>query len=223
MFSFIHRKEPYVSWKGNTSKSEAVPSWSRPIQNDRGKGVALRALPLAQWRKQLIPEPKCNNANSSTKIIIGSLVNTDSLYCDSSCNPEKNVIKSAVVSISDKHHNSSASYMESRCMLYRQKLTTIPIEGTQYVTSNGGVIWPSDDSDGTQNRSSIGFSNEVCGSNVAAIYKPNNNQFSNQGAVDSSSRSTRLKYNTIYKNGRAFSTAWDASAANAGKYTMSIK
>jgi len=229
MISLIYRKEPYVSWKNNTSKLEIVPTWSRPIQsNSAQNGNTLRAKPLKHWRKQLIPEPNSgsgissikiqDNPNSSTisntnnslaKGIIGPLINKTN-------NSYENVIKSARVSNIDNHYNSSASFMQGRAMLYRQKLSTIPIEGPNYVTSTGAIIWPSDDPEGTQNRSSIGFSNERCNFNLS-IYKPNNNQFGEQGAVDSSSKVSRLKYNTIHKGGLAFSSAWSAYAENTGK------
>ena len=242
MFSYIQRKEPYVSWKDNTFKLATVPTWSRPIQSNSVQlGITLRALPLKHWRKQLMPEPNSGSGISSIRnqdtpmsnsisnniytnlntalskgIVVPSLGNNNS-SCNDSCNPEKNVIKSSMASINDNYYDSSTSYMEGRCMLYRQKLSTLPIEGIQYINnSTGDVIWPSDDPTGTQNRTSIRCLNERCSSNVV-IYKPNNNQFANQGAVDSSSRVSRLKYNTIYENGGSFSTAWGAYYANSGK------
>jgi hypothetical protein len=39
-----------------------------------------------------------------------------------------------------------------------------------------------------------------------------------QGAVSSSARLDRLKYNTITTNGGSFYTAWGAAGANAGRY-----
>lgn len=50
------------------------------------------------------------------------------------------------------------------------------------------------------------------------IYKPNNSKFAVQGAVSSSARIDRLKYNTITTNGGSFYTAWGAAGANAGRY-----
>ena len=50
------------------------------------------------------------------------------------------------------------------------------------------------------------------------IYKPNNRQFAVQGAVSSSTRIDRLKYNTITTNGGSFYNAWGAAGANAGRY-----
>jgi hypothetical protein len=243
MLTSVQKKEPYVSWK-NSSKLVAVPSWSRPIQsNSIQLGNELRARPLKQWRKQLIPEPNsgsgvssitiqdipnstiengviCNNVDKYfAKGIVGTFGTNDTPRpCDDTCNPEKNVIKSAVATINDNYHTNSNAYMEGKCMLYSQKLSVTPIDGNKYFNQDGSIMWPSDDSKGSHCRSSIGCPNEKC--NVA-IYKPNNNQYAKQGAVDSSSRLARIKYNTIYENGNSFNTAWSASAANTGKYMTS--
>lgn len=244
MIASIHRKEPYVSWKGNnTFKLAAVPTWSRPIQgNSIQLGNTLRARPLKHWRKQLIPEPNSGSGISSIRIqdapssnsmsdnlntalskgLTGPLAGNNN-SCHVSCNPAKNVIKSSIVSINDNYYSNTTSYMESKCMLYKQKLSTIPVEGTQYLNqANGDVIWPSNDSEGSQNRLSKGGLNEMCNF-IIAIYKPNNNQFASQGAVDSSSRVSRLKHNTIYENGQSLSTAWGAYAANSGKSILKNK
>uniref|UniRef100_A0A6C0IJQ4 Uncharacterized protein n=1 Tax=viral metagenome TaxID=1070528 RepID=A0A6C0IJQ4_9ZZZZ len=50
------------------------------------------------------------------------------------------------------------------------------------------------------------------------IYKPNNAQYAVQGAVSSSARIDRLKYNTITTNGGSFYSAWGSAGANAGRY-----
>ena len=241
MLSSVQSKQPYVSWKPN-SKLVAVPSWSRPIQsNIITNGNLLRARPLKHWRKQLIPEPNsgsgvssitiqdipsssiensaiCNKVDKSfAKGIVGTNdTNGTYLLYNDSCNPEKNVIKHAVTTINDNYYTNSSSYMEGKCMLYEQKLSVMPIEGNKYFNQdNNPIISPSDDPKGSQCRSSIGCYNESC--NVA-IYKPNNNQFAKQGAVNSSARLSRLKYNTIYENGTSLNTAWGVSAANSGKY-----
>jgi hypothetical protein len=62
-------------------------------------------------------------------------------------------------------------------------------------------------------------SGRLCSSTPSpTIYKPNNSQFAVQGAVSSSARIDRLKYNTITSNGGSFYSAWGAEGANAGRY-----
>ena len=60
------------------------------------------------------------------------------------------------------------------------------------------------------------MSNKEC-TNVT-YYNPNNVQYAQQGAVDSSTRLARLNYNTITKNGASFNSASGAQYATAGKY-----
>ena len=240
MFASIQRKEPYVSWK-NTSKLVTVPSWSRPIQSSSLQlGNTLRARPMKHWRKQLIPEANSGSGVSSIKIqdtptssiensaicnslgkpitrgIVGTFeINNNLVSCDDTCNPEKNVIKSSLTSVNDNSHISTTSYMKSRCMLYNQKLSVTPIEGNVYFNQDiSGIVWSSNDPKGSQCRKTIDCS-EKC--NVA-IYKPNNDQFANQGSINSSARIYRLKYNTIYGNGSSLNTAWGAVAVNSGKF-----
>ena len=52
------------------------------------------------------------------------------------------------------------------------------------------------------------------------VIKPSNPQFFTQGAVSSSSRIERLKYNTLLskKHNSSFTTAWAIAADNAGRY-----
>jgi hypothetical protein len=82
-----------------------------------------------------------------------------------------------------KYFQTNFSYLQNRCKTYKQKSYNF------------------------QNSTSSTINNEYdancCPSNVnckKTIYKPNNKQFSVQGAVDSSSRIARLKLNEINKS-----------------------
>lgn len=52
-------------------------------------------------------------------------------------------------------------------------------------------------------------------------YKPSNNRFAEQGAVNSSTRTLMSKYDTMTRNGTAFSQAFSAGLANAMSYGIS--
>ena len=114
------------------------------------------------------------------------------------CNPENNRIRPATTLLSKKYYTDRKSYMRSRCMLYDQKLTANPIQGSsdEYVRH-------------TQN---------CCAAAAAAaaacqtIYKPNNAQYAQQGAVDSSARLTRLKLNTVNKNAASYKDTFGTTA-----------
>ena len=53
---------------------------------------------------------------------------------------------------------------------------------------------------------------------VPLYYKPSNSKFATQGSVDSSSRLTRLKYDTITQSASSFTTAFGRQTANALAY-----
>jgi hypothetical protein len=137
------------------------------------------------------------------------------------CNPETNIIKSAVTLLKKDYYSDTKGYLQSRCQTYDQKLSTTPIPGNSYINSTTHQpIPPSDSPTGSQVYYTDNCSKKCVTDNsrVRTIYKPNNQQYSQQGAVDSSSRLARLKYNTITKNGNSFKTAWGQQGANAGRY-----
>jgi hypothetical protein len=150
---------------------------------------------------------------STDKYTIFDTTKDDSGKCVA-CNPETNIIKSAVTLLNKKYYSDTKAYLKSRCQTYDQKLSTNPIPGINYTNE------PSDSSIGSQVYYSNNCSKKCTSDNSRAktIYKPNNPQYSQQGAVDSSSRLTRLKYNTITKNGKSFKSDWGQEGANAGKY-----
>jgi hypothetical protein len=133
------------------------------------------------------------------------------------CNPEANIIKPASTLISKKYYSDRAAYLKSRCKTFTQNLSGNPVQGIQYL--NGTTpVWASDSSTGSQ----VYATSDICvssGTSTALIYKHSNQQYATQGAVDSSDRITRLKMNTINKNGASFATAYGVSAANAGSYS----
>ena len=52
-------------------------------------------------------------------------------------------------------------------------------------------------------------------------YKPSNNRFATQGGVSSSDMTQRVKYETISRNGLAYSTALGSQVGNAMSYGVS--
>lgn len=140
------------------------------------------------------------------------------------CNPENNIIRSATTLLSKSYYTNTKAYLKSRCLLYDQKLSTIRVPDVTYSipcpTGCGLIIvQPSDSPTGTQVRLTQNCQ-QNCTDNTpgTTIYKPSNAQFATQGAVSSSSRIDRLKYNTITQNGASLRTAWGDEGANAGKY-----
>lgn len=154
------------------------------------------------------------------------------------CNPEAHVLKPASTIVKKNYYTDSRAYLKSRCKTYDQNLSGIRATGVKYFGPNGEYLYPSDDKNGPQVRSAPNCTMKccqrtpcICANNICCktcerpdychpriIYKPNNAQYGVQGAVSSSSRLDRLKYNTITKNGSSFKTAFGSEGANAGKY-----
>jgi hypothetical protein len=77
---------------------------------------------------------------------------------------------------------------------------------------------PGEYSKGSNNTAFCGF---ILPTYVPLYYKPNNPTFAQQGAVDSSSRIQRLKYNTITNGAAVIRSAYGSAAANALAYGVS--
>lgn len=211
---------------------EITPSYTFPVRS--GDGNKFMARPIAQWRKQLkssmlsqrrmsmgmpmdlpgstvIVESNdilCQNCNGSNKII--TEIKKDA-PCKT-CNPIK--LKTAFVD-SSSNHITTENYLHSRCHTYSQNEKTVKKEGIEYFNANGIPIEPSNSVNGTQNRQSTDCYNNKCNT---TIFKPNNTQYAQQGGVSSSSRISRLKYNTLNNYGAAFNSASGAVNINSGRY-----
>jgi hypothetical protein len=173
-----------------------------------------------------IPNTK-NNPIYKTDYVVG--VNKSRVCIN--CSKPNNIIKSArteklinpVNSTSEpkqKYHFNTNSYLKSKCSLYNQRLSGMRVEGNVYIIP--GTNTPSQPSDsilGSQVRNTLDCSSKCNNKPVKIIYKPNNPQFSTQGAVSSSTRLQKLKVDTVNKNGANLSSAWGAAASNAGKYS----
>jgi len=145
------------------------------------------------------------NDTSFTKNDNGCLSNT--------CNPEKNRINSATTIVSKTYYKDSRAYLRARNQLYDQKLTALPVSTITYLDESNNLLYPTDSPNGPQVRQT---ENCPTGTTCQTIYKPNNTQYSQQGAVDSSSRIARLKLNTINKNAASYKEVFGTTAS---KYT----
>jgi len=246
MFGHFRKTQSIIQWKEVPSGNSAVPTWSRPLTNGANNAAnntttgiinAFRARPIKHWRKQL--QPASNSGQTGVgmpmdrpggSVYLGTSINDCSSCTTSMRLPEyiltdnninntcatncisKNARKKTlnylwngnVDSSNNIYYADRKAYLYSRCLTYDQKLSTIRVTGS---TANDPT------------RQTLNCL-EGCTTTRAAttIYKPNNQQYSQQGAVSSSSRIVRLKYNTITDNGNSFTSAYGAAGANAGRY-----
>ena len=210
-------------------QSQLVPVYS--FNNATG-GSRFQAPPLRQWRKQYqslssqrnasvgmpmdrpgssIPSlAQCTTCQGAGTISVDITKNSP---C-TSCNPIINKTRGSNTSYTD-----TASYLQSRCSTYEQKISTTRKSSINYFTSEGLPIEPSTIGPGTQIRETVNCfpTNQTQPCNET-IYKPNNVQYAQQGGVCSGSRIARLKYNTLNNNGAAFNSAAGAVNINSGRY-----
>ena len=114
--------------------------------------------------------------------------NTCSTICDPVSAARKRVQSQSNINVNPgrpKYFQTTKSYLQSRCLTHQQKQTIGKKQGVDY-TNN------------LYNQKTT-FSSTSCTTNGCrdVTYKPNNVQYSTQGAVSASSRLLRLKLNTI--------------------------
>ena len=229
-------KQPYISWKGgkdisdvNKVTNSTVPTNSNPISIEKNNSMKYtgKANPINHWRKQLIPAQGVTS--SSTKVNISQvmdrpggsnhLVSNTSLECEKCLTNMKNYIskeknhpctynqaritRSASTKLNKNYYTTSKAYLKSRTKLYDQNQTIIA---------------------STQSNSEMHYNSVYCSdisncySNKQIIYKPNNPNFSKEGAVTSSNRIVKLKYDTIQKSAYNLKHDFGQNSANAAKY-----
>jgi len=147
------------------------------------------------------------------------------------CNPQNNVIKSASSLLSRAYYSDTTGYLKSRCKTYQQNASINRTSGVTYLGPNGQHIWATSSANGSQVYQTNDIYNprvnpHACGGSGASgastvIFKPNNYQYSVQGAVDSSTRIEKLKLNTINTNANSLRSAFGNEAASACKFTGS--
>lgn len=169
----------------------------------------------------------------SVELHLGALRGKEQRNICNTCESEQEPIITNMSGIKDtkiqKFNFNTKAYLRSRNKSFASNQNGAMKPNIIYAKQSGCCVVPipySDDNvDGTQNRTSFvtppQTSNDttICiNKPTNVIIKPNNQQFFQQGAVSSSSRLDRLKYNTVTANANGFSTAWGAAASNAGKY-----
>jgi len=128
------------------------------------------------------------------------------------CSIEKKALlrcRPASTIISKKYYSTYNKYQQGRCLTHAQRSFNFEIP-----TQIGG----------NSSQSNAYYANCPSGSCKVVIYKPSNQQFAVQGAVDSSTRSMKLKIATIQTNLNSFSnnsSGKNLTAATAGSGDMS--
>lgn len=145
------------------------------------------------------------------------------------CNPQNNVIRSASTLLSRAYYSDTTGYLKSRCKTYQQNASINRAANIQYTGADSELLWPTSSATGPQvYRTSDTYQPRInpytcnnTGGASTVIFKPNNRQYSIQGAVDSSTRIEKLKLNAINTNANSLRTAFGNEAASACRFTGS--
>jgi hypothetical protein len=142
------------------------------------------------------------------------------------CNPQNNVTRSASTLLSRAYYSDTTGYLKSRCKTYQQNASINRAANIQYTDAGQELLWPTSSATGPQvYRTNDAYQPRVTppicnntGGASTVIFKPNNRQYSIQGAVDSSTRIERLKLNAINKNAESLRTEFGNEAASACRF-----
>lgn len=142
------------------------------------------------------------------------------------CNPEKNIIKPSTIPIY-KNYTNYGQYSQSKCNTYNQGLSVNKIQFNSYFDKSGYILYPTDNKIGPQsfdkphcntanlcNKCIKDSSNQNL--KMHNVFKPNNPQFTRQGAVPQKHRLSRLKDQTITAGNGFYNSAYGLKEVNFG-------
>lgn len=170
-------------------------------------------------------EPLCSSCDLS---ILPSTINT-SLYTKNLSQQDnaRRRVRSAgmirrkydITKNNDTYYTSTNQYLNSRNRTYTQNQYHNIRQGSG--NAKPGSSYTTDNIYSSNTVSHCSTSDDTTTNYVPVYYKPNNSKFAEQGAVTSSNRLVRLKYDTITKSGVNYRSAFGTSVENALAYGVS--
>ena len=227
---------PDLSISGPEFKANPIKHWRKQLIPSENSGNRNRRAGIGMTFDTPGSAIYLGNVNENTSCLLNGSAdttglkeniikfnNTNFVYNDDdgnqvglcgSCNSEINYkIKPATTILKKNYYCDRKSYMRSRCILYEQKLTALPVPDITYTDRNGKLLQITDITATRQTQNCSSCSTPDQGEQCKTIYKPNNSQYYQQGAVDSSDRITRLKLNTVNKNAASYKELFGSSAS----------
>ncbi len=221
-------RERYMSWKGGKSvNTVGVNPANVKYEPDAAAHVSFKPNPIRHYRLQYTSSDTDKGKKSAVRLIdrinsAGAITHStvesntcggiidfydpassniptgDNDCCSDERKASERVLKKSIVD--QTYFTTMSSYLENRCKLFRQR---------QFNFAESTLTAP--EYRGDCNRPMT----EGCS---VVIYKPNNPKFAVQGAVESSTRLARLKYDAINVNGASFTTAFGRATCASGQY-----
>ena len=111
-------------------------------------------------------------------------------------------IRSAVTLLDKEYNTTTGQYLKSRCKDFKTRNIIHKKKGIAYFDKQGKAKWPSSN----PSTSAGTYITNCCSTKKCneTTYKPSNPQYATQGAVESSARLARLKYNEINTTNNSF-------------------
>ena len=224
-----YRNGSFIKFKPNPIKH-----WRKqlmPNKNINSRSVSVRQaidVPGGTTRLNVNTTLDCN-VNRIPNYVKNNAMNIDKAQkSDEGCilyNPQR-IQRSASTIVKKNYYQTNAAYLKSRVKLYSQNQTISERPTNDYLSAELKVLPPSDSkTSGSQlfnSTSSIDYSyNQSCisGCNYPnVIYKPNNINFSKQGAVTSDLRTFNLQRLAINKNANSLKESFGTAVVNNSQY-----
>jgi hypothetical protein len=221
---------------GNAFKARPIKHWRKQLNPRPGSGVNGRRAGIGMFSDMpggstvlgktstSCTDTSTSECTTTSTILTENILRTnnttnfgsgavyDSTGKCIACNPIANLIKPATTILSKKYYTGTHAYLQSRCLTYDQKLSANKIPGITYFnTTTNTPVLPSNSATGsqvraTQNCTRCESTNQT--NSGTTIYKPSNYQYATQGAVTSSARLARIKYNVVNQNSNTFGSAF---------------
>ena len=232
----------HITWKDKTL-SQIITTFRKNENTGIITGENLsKAPPLKIYRKELSPSSNFKSSkigisinafetpggynisdvdgnNSATTLDIKSFavqnqcINNENSVCFSPQYNAKRRIRTSGI-IKNDYNTNTKQYLQRRCLSFEQNQY-------QFLQSGNSAVKPGAAASELnvyitqQNFKTIGCEPKQ------VVYKPNNSQFAQNGAVSSSSLIARKKYNTITSNAHEYLLPFGAAVANAMSYGIS--
>lgn len=182
-------------------------------------GPPFSARPIRQWRKQFQ-----RSLGSGSRISVGMPMDrpggtipvaSQNTQCQT-CNGAMNLIESNPTMGNVINGNVVGHYILCDCMPENRIKLKTTLLADNFIDYNESRCFTYEQNIRPDQCTNIKRASQCLPSQV--VYKPNNPQYAQQGGVSSSSRLSRLKYNTLNHNGGEYVSAQGAVNLNSGRF-----
>lgn len=224
---FDYRHQPIIPWKGKTFNQITSSIKKNPgLTNTNNKNHNLfLPNPLKIYRREIATPKSGSTCSRRASIKIdefdrpgGSIINT--VASTANLNGIVNTMDNTPPNNSCEEFSNCTSFM-SPTYNARRRLRSAGMVRQKFDSKNRPKYFTSTNQYLTSRNITYDqnqFRYPISDPNYCVVYKPNNTQYAQQGAVTASSLIARVKYNNINTSAVQTTTAYGAATANAMSY-----